>query len=168
MSRIMEKSNHRVMRKIALFLILLPLFCRLSAQNELPYKPFEAFNNDTLAFMDYNFRQRAEYYKGKTVDEVLEDISLPIKVFERGMKGYTTFCILVYTDSVPHEVKGNYVKIFLENPVESKKLNLLRVKNVNEYSKAWTPKLYEFLKNEKVEVVRPNHYRLWKEKGIRM
>ena len=166
MSRIMEKSNHRVMRKIALFLILLPLFCRLSAQNELPYKPFEAFNNDTLAFMDYNFRQRAEYYKGKTVDEVLEDISLPIKVFERGMKGYTTFCILVYTDSVPHEMKGNYITVFLQNPVDSRKLVKLMGGDPN--SKTWTPEIYEFLKNEKVKVVRPNHYRLWKEKGIRM
>ena len=154
------------MKKIALFLILLPLLCRLSAQNELPYKPFEAFNNDTLAFMDYNFRQRAEYYKGKTVDEVLEDISLPIKVFERGMKGYTTFCILVYTDSVPHEMKGNYITVFLQNPVDSRKLVKLMGGDPN--SKTWTPEIYEFLKNEKVKRVAPNDFRLLKEKGIRM
>ena len=156
------------MKKITLFLIFMPLFWQLSAQSELPYKPFETFNNDTLAFMDYNFRQRAEYYKGKTVGEVLEDISLPIISFTRYMRGRTTICIIVNTEPVHREFKSNYIRIYLQTPVDSKELNLLRVKNGNEYSNAWNPKLYEFLKNEKVESVAPNHYRLWKEKGIRM
>ncbi|MFA7492771.1 MAG: hypothetical protein WCZ43_04560 [Proteiniphilum sp.] len=154
------------MKKIALFLILLLLFCRLSAQNELPYKPFEAFNNDTLAFMDYNFRQRAEYYKGKTVGKVLEDISLPIKSFTRYMRGNTTICVIVNADSVYREFKSNYIRIFLQTPVESRKLVKLMGGNPN--SMIWTPEIYEFLKNEKVKSVWPNHYRLLKEKGIQM
>lgn len=103
------------MKKIALFLLFLPLFYGLSAQNELPYKPFEAFNNDTLAFMDYNFRQRAEYYKGKTVGEVLEDISLPIISFTRYMVGRTTTCIIVNTEPVYREFNPHcsYVELII-------------------------------------------------------
>ena len=154
------------MKKIALILFFMPLFWQLSAQSELPYKPFESFNNDTLAFMYYNFGQRAEYYKGKTVGEVLEDISLPIKSFIRYMSGYTTTCIIVNADPVYREFKSNYIRIFLQNPVESKKL--VELMGGDPISKIWTPEIYEFLKDEKVKRVEPNHYRLWKEKGIRM
>lgn len=134
---------------IIVFLLLLPLFFRLSAQDELPYKPFEAFNNDTLAFMDYNFRQRAEYYKGKTVGEVLEDISLPIILFTRYMRGHTTTCIIVNTEPVYREFKSNYIRIFLQTPVESRELVKLMGGDPN--SQTWTPEIYEFLKNEKVK-----------------
>ena len=154
------------MKKITLFLIFMPLFWQLSAQSELPYKPFETFNNDTLAFMDYNFRQRGEYYKGKTVGEVLEDISLPIKSFTRYMTGRTTTCIIVNTEPVYREFKSNYIRIFLQTPVDSREL--VKLMGGDPISKTWTPEIYEFLKNEKVKSVWPNHYRLWKEKGIRM
>ncbi len=51
------------------------------AQCTQPYKAFNQFANDTTAFLRYNFKTRADCYKGKTVADVLKDLQLTPKMF---------------------------------------------------------------------------------------
>lgn len=71
------------MRKIILLLLLIITSLSAKTQCNLPYKPLSAFGTDTVAFMTYNFKDRADCYKGKTLKEVAGDLQIPIKDFTR-------------------------------------------------------------------------------------
>ena len=51
------------------------------AQCTLPYKSLSQFNNDTTAFINYNFSERSACYVGKTMKDVINDLGLPILSF---------------------------------------------------------------------------------------
>ena len=67
------------MKKIILLLLLIITSLSVKSQCELPYKSLSAFGTDTVAFMTYNFMDRADCYKGKTVKEIEKDLQIPIK-----------------------------------------------------------------------------------------
>ncbi|WP_163357671.1 hypothetical protein [Dysgonomonas sp. 25] len=67
------------MKKLLLTTIILLAVSSVKAQCNLPYKSLSEFKNDTTAFMLYNFMDRAECYKGKTLKEVRNDLHLPVK-----------------------------------------------------------------------------------------
>lgn len=69
------------MKKILLFVLLLMATLYADAQCTQPYKAFNQFANDTTAFLRYNFKTRADCYKGKTVADVLKDLQLTPKMF---------------------------------------------------------------------------------------
>lgn len=69
------------MKKILLFILLLTATLYADAQCTQPYKAFNQFANDTTAFLRYNFKTRADCYKGKTVADVLKDLQLTPKMF---------------------------------------------------------------------------------------
>ncbi|SBW03427.1 exported hypothetical protein [uncultured Dysgonomonas sp.] len=69
------------MKKILLFVLLLMAILYADAQCTQPYKSFNQFANDTTAFLRYNFKTRADCYKGKTVADVLKDLQLTPKMF---------------------------------------------------------------------------------------
>ena len=60
-------------------MLLSLFFIHLHAQDELPYKSLSDFRNDTTAFINYNFIDRAEQYKGKTVEFVVRDLQISVK-----------------------------------------------------------------------------------------
>lgn len=68
----------RTMKKILLLISLCFLFI-IEGKAQLPYKPLSEFGTDTTAFLVYNFMDRADYYKGKTLEEVAKDIQMPVK-----------------------------------------------------------------------------------------
>lgn len=71
-----------VMKKlIILFIFCLGLSLSGKSQCNLPYKSLTEFGTDTTAFIIYNFMDRAECYKGKTLKEVSKDLQIPIKGF---------------------------------------------------------------------------------------
>ena len=72
-----------IMRKIILLLLLIITSLSAKTQCNLPYKPLSAFGTDTVAFMTYNFKERADCYKGKTLKEIAKDLQIPIKDFNR-------------------------------------------------------------------------------------
>lgn len=51
------------------------------AQCALPYRALSTFNNDTTVYLKYNFTDRADCYKGKTFEEVVTDLKIPIASF---------------------------------------------------------------------------------------
>ena len=63
------------MKKFLLILaVVVMASSQLSAQEIPPFRPFESFNGDTLAYLEYNFEERAAYYRGKTFAEVMKDL----------------------------------------------------------------------------------------------
>ncbi len=64
------------MKKILLFILLSVSILCAGAQCTKPYKAFAEFNKDITAFLSYNFKERADCYKGKTVADVLKDMEL--------------------------------------------------------------------------------------------
>lgn len=72
------------MKRIILIYTIVLLFSgmiKLNAQCTLPYKPITMFNNDTESFVNYNFSDRANCFKDKTLVEVMAVLKLPIKSF---------------------------------------------------------------------------------------
>ena len=48
------------------------------AQDDLPYRSFQAFKNDTIRYLDYNFTIRKDQYVDKTVGDLFRDLELPV------------------------------------------------------------------------------------------
>ena len=67
------------MKKIIISMLLSMFFIHLHAQTGLPYKSLSDFRNDTTAFINYNFIDRAELYQGKTLEFMLHDLQIPVK-----------------------------------------------------------------------------------------
>ena len=86
------------MKKIIISVLLSMFLINLHAQNALPYKSLSDFKNDTTAFINYNFIDRAEQYKGKTVEFLVRDLQIPVKH--------------IYMSIVGEEVDGLYLGIY--------------------------------------------------------
>ena len=69
------------MKKLTILILLVTASIASKSQSDLPYKALSAFSNDTTAFLRYNFKTRADCYKGKTVADVLKDLQLTPKMF---------------------------------------------------------------------------------------
>ena len=67
------------MKKIIINMLLSVCFIHLHAQTGLPYKSLSDFKNDTTAFINYNFIDRAEQYKGKTLEFIVHDLQIAVK-----------------------------------------------------------------------------------------
>ncbi|MDH6307095.1 hypothetical protein M2451_002329 [Dysgonomonas sp. PFB1-18] len=81
------------MKRIIIILILAVMAIAGYSQCNQPYKALSEFNKDTTAFIIYNFMDRADYYKGKTIKEVSKDLQIPIKDYTRNSSargGYFT------------------------------------------------------------------------------
>ncbi|NDV69770.1 hypothetical protein [Dysgonomonas sp. 25] len=66
------------MKRITLIILVLLSSIAVKAQCDLPYKSLSDFNHDIEQFKDYNFIVRANCYKDKTVENILNDINAPI------------------------------------------------------------------------------------------
>ncbi|NDW09759.1 hypothetical protein [Dysgonomonas sp. 520] len=67
------------MKKLTFLLFSVFSFLVPCAQTQLPYKTLAALNYDTTAFVVYNFMDRADLYKGKTLEDISNDLQMPIK-----------------------------------------------------------------------------------------
>ncbi|MDR2004236.1 MAG: hypothetical protein LBQ74_14495 [Prevotella sp.] len=96
------------MKKLILLLSLVGICLASKAQCELPYKPLSEFNKDTTAFIIYNFMDRADCYKGKTVKEIEKDLQIPIKDYVNIMKdGFVGLGLCMYNLNEIGDIKNN-------------------------------------------------------------
>lgn len=77
-------------------LILSLLFVLIASFVKAQYKPLSFFQNDTTAFIIYNFMERAEEYKGKTIKDLITDLKMPIAYFHCGYDMYHFYTISLY------------------------------------------------------------------------
>ena len=80
------------MKKIIINMLLSVCFIHLHAQTGLPYKSLSDFKNDTTAFINYNFIDRAEQYKGKTLELIIRDLQIPVR--------YTVMNFIDFDDNI--------------------------------------------------------------------
>ncbi|MFV0539295.1 MAG: hypothetical protein ACK5M3_18290 [Dysgonomonas sp.] len=162
------------MKKIILIIIFISISILGKAQCDLPYKPLSEFNKDTTAFMIYNFMDRKDCYKGKTLKEVTKDLGIPIKDYTRGsisrgaLFGY--IYIYIYDDIT---VRGlwdskkddNVIRIFWETPINVLHSDYKRLIGIK-----WDEGAYDYLKDMKIKELRVSissyskYYEKYKEK----
>ncbi|MDR2953976.1 MAG: hypothetical protein LBV43_02730 [Prevotella sp.] len=147
------------MNKIILFFILftLPLLCK--AQCDLPYKPLSDFGTDTVTFMTYNFKDRADCYKGKTVEELTKDLQIPIKSYNRSISNYyrtrnfNIIGISIKTNANGIIGKNNGLKwhdrisLKFETPIER------RIYEANVKRGASNDEVYNYIKDMKIKEI---------------
>jgi hypothetical protein len=52
-----------------------------------PYKPFAEFKGDTLQYLQYNFIERKDQYKGKKLEVLLKDLEFNVEYSYPGYRG---------------------------------------------------------------------------------
>ncbi len=124
----------------------------LAAQCELPYKPLSEFNKDTTAYIIYNFMDRADCYRGKTLKEVTKDLGIPIKDYTRAdiQRGTLFGYIYIYDDItvsrlIDNKKDYNAIKIYWENPINVEHSDYKRLRGIG-----WN-KAYEYLKDMRIK-----------------
>lgn len=164
------------MKKIILIIAFISISVLSKAQCDLPYKPLSEFGKDTTAFIMYNFMDRKNCYKGKTLKEVTKDLDIPIKYYvdSRRMRGSHFGGIYIYiydrTTTIKMDEKmkdDNTIFILWETPININDSNFKKFINTNP---DWDKGAYNYLKDMKIEelsVVIPRYskyYEKYKEK----
>lgn len=102
------------MKKIVLIVIFIGISILCKAQCDLPYRPLSECGNDTTTFITYNFLNRADCYKGKTIKEIEKDLRMPIIRYN------------YFTDSKTGNILGLYIYIY-----DNKRFMYLSSKGLN-------------------------------------
>ncbi len=147
------------MKKISLIIIFIFVTLILKAQSGSPYKPFESFNNDTLAFLEYNFDTRSNFYKGKTVEYIVKDLGLQIKSYEKisTMQGICALALSVHhngPDGEFSELFDYYIIVDFLQPISGETKSKLHKLG----EPKWTLNHYSIVQKMTVKSVRSNPY----------
>ena len=150
--------------------ILIALFFILSAGqlwaqenvSALPYKSAASFEGDTVRYLEYNYRMRAEQYAGKTVGEILKELEYPaLYIVQHRSFGGKVLSLDMSVQQVgeePSPLKDYYICVAFENPPtfdEYKEISKFSSENRNP---VFSQKLYDFIKDMKVSGVGFNPY----------
>lgn len=143
---------------LVLTLISLHGYCQCES---FPYRNLIEFESDTTAYVMYNYMERSECHKGKTVNDFLNEFELKIE----------SFLLSVDTDNpenligivlFPYEVnevgrrnhfqlETHAVRLYFESPVKSKPL----LKKADKWGKnRWNRKIFKELKDYKIKLTR--------------
>ncbi len=138
-----------IMKKIFLLIVFIIITVAAKTQCNQPYKSFDQFRNDTTAFLRYNFKTRADCYKGKTVAYVLKDLQLKPKSF---IPLYSTKTnkyrgVRFFVDNkgyIDPKMKNQYIYIYWKDLLDSEAVSTL----IQTYdSDVWIDKFYDFFKD---------------------
>ena len=154
------------MKKLILIFAAIWFFnCSNKAQCTLPYTALATFNKDTTAYLKYNFTDRADCYKGKTFEEVVTDLKIPIASFVEFDDGDThgdsylkcAGMYLYFTTYEDRDYREMVLNVFFpaviiewETPFLKSILN--DQEKITGYSN-WSTTIYNLLKDKKVKSV---------------
>lgn len=135
----------------------------MKSQTDLPYKSLSSFNNDTVAYLVYNFETRADFYKGKTIDVVLKDLRIPIIFYRYNYtpRGPQNHLNLFFNSNTDITSESSY-RIYISS--NTKYLDYVP------WDGKWTTNIYESIKSikiEKVGVSAPRNSKYYKEKEVK-
>ena len=168
----MRKRTERELEAMKTKSIILALFAivfvcgQVRAQDDLPYRPFKSFNNDTIQYIDYNFLIRGEQYAGKKISELINDLELPILSISQTVEISTGSNVaniveidLLVGKEKPWSSSNYYVNITLVTPIPDREYIIKFVENDegNEIIPL-TSELYEQIKDRKIKNVTSNSY----------
>lgn len=133
-------------------LILSLLFVLIASLVKAQYKPLSSFQNDTTAFIIYNFMERAKEYKGKTIKELLADLKLPITYFCCEYDMYYCYGVIFYVYPEDEVFKlREEGKDF--NAIYVTWKNKIPVDLYDRFGSKWNTALYDYLKDVEIEDV---------------
>ena len=144
-----------------LFLIVFTGKNQAQNQQDLPYRPLSSFSSnelsDTLQYLQYNFFDRQDQYKGKKISEVIQDLELPITRFGRvglrmgvvPVKASSIELIIKQFGDEPDTVKDYYIMIRFATPFEVEDFK----KSFGRKDNRMTPEIYEMIKDLEIEYV---------------
>ena len=149
-----------VSKRMFLISIIAVVTLLSKAQCTLPYKSLAAFNNDTTAFVKYNFSDRAACYVGKTLKDVMRDLGIPIQSFLTSTFGrngtlYEGMYIYIYPFStvrqfiIKHKAP-NFIAITWMTPVS---VNVLDALEDTTDSYKWTPQVANYVMNMPIKEI---------------
>jgi len=134
-------------------IIVFTFILNINAQCPLPYKSPTEFQNDTIAFINYNFGNRSNCYVNKTFGLLIQDLKLPIKSFfvledglnfiYKGVKIYFSPSNIVHKQ-ISNHVSPTSITIYFSStfsPIIFDKLFDVTERNL------WTIQIETFLKN---------------------
>ncbi len=144
-----------IMKQLLIYILLFTVCSVGKSQNNLPYKPLSAFSNDTTVFALYSFMDRANFYRGKTVETVNSDLIKSIKNIYYGVKfnegKIDGIYVYLYADERIHylwenDKDDNIIEITFDKsePETDKLLQLFRKDNF------WDQNVYNYFKDHKV------------------
>lgn len=146
------------MKKLIIFILFISV-CLSSKAQDLPYKSLSEFGKDTTAFIIYNFMDRADYYKGKTIKEVTRDLGLPVKDYIKDFSArgnyFTGISIYIYNRIVVerlinNEQDYNAIDIYWETPIRT---DNSQFKNFQRGT-PWDKGGYDYVKDLRIKEVR--------------
>lgn len=144
--------NKKIKMSIMKKLILPLLFVLVAFSVKAQYKPLSSFQNDTTAFIIYNFMERAEEYKGKTMKDLISNLKMPIAYFHCGydMHYFYNITLYVYRRSKVYsleEAGGDANGIFITWK------NKIPVDLYDKLGTEWNVALYDYLKDVEIKDV---------------
>lgn len=163
-----------IMKKIILMIAFISISILGKAQCDLPYRPLSEFNKDTTAFIIYNFMDRKDCYKGKTLKEVMKDLGIPIKYFVDGriMRGshFGYISIYIYDRNAVLKLRDskkddNAIRIFWKIPININDPDFKKFIYTD-----WDKGFYEYAKDMKIKELEvgistySKYYEKYKEK----
>jgi hypothetical protein len=148
------------MKQIITIILFATLCLNSNAQCNLSYKSLAEFGTDTVAFMTYNFRDRADCYKGKTLKEVSHDLEIPIKDFRMShpniSKGISDSenCDGIWIYIYPYlYIQRAMIRKSILNSIY---IEWETVIPENEYTRSedgWTQEVFNYIKDKKVKYI---------------
>ena len=148
------------MKKLILISVIFGFSLAAKTQCTLPYKSLSAFNNDTTAFVKYNFSDRAACYVGKTLKDVMPDLGIPIQSFLTYVYGrhgdmYAGIYIYIYPYSTVTQFFcknkfPNWIAITWATPVAASVLDALE-DTTDSYK--WTPQVANYVMNMPIKEI---------------
>ncbi len=152
---------------IKLLVVMLLLITEIEAQeSQAPFKTLQSFNNDTLAYLEYNYTTRSNQYINKTIGNVLQELELPIiSVIEwsridhmhSSEKGGVASVSLgiVQMGNKCNPLKDYYITIVFMNLITDEEF--IKLRNQQNIYK-WTPELYNYIKDMEIRSIYSNPY----------
>ena len=155
-----ELILEQYMKKLILLSAIFGFSLFAKAQCTLPYKSLAAFNNDTTAFVKYNFSDRAACYVGKTLKDVIQDLGIPIQSFLRIVYGrngdlYIGMYIYIYPfqaimQFICKHKYPNFIAITWMTPVSVNVFDALE-DTTDRYK--WTPQVANYVMNMPIKEI---------------
>ncbi|MBP1637971.1 MAG: hypothetical protein H6Q18_760 [Bacteroidetes bacterium] len=125
-----------------------------------PFKTISQFNGNVMNYLKYNVDERADYYKGKTVAELLKDLDIAPIGFHGWYVDSGTIGIQLYFKNYDEknysELADDYINIFFEKIIPRNEYHTIR----KEYpTEKWVPQHYDFFKDMIIRRVEFNYFK---------
>ena len=148
------------------------------AQEQKPYKQAAMFKMDTLQYLEYNYNvvRSAEYYKGKTVGDVLRELEYPVlyiveTAFLSGPNMQTKLAGLSLgirkIGKEPSPLEDYYLYVGFENPPVLDEYREATGTTRDNPNPVFTSQIYDFIKDLKVSHVTSNPYIITKRENLK-